>query len=157
VLLDGASAASIRGGGGAGAAPPTLSLPPGAPGVGGGGGSGGVGVGPASPTSAASGGSLGSSSIAGDILGLLVVAALELDRGWRVWLSTLGCMRQRFGPVNTTPYLRGVAAVVSAVAYRVSSLGVIATPVFRVNVRAPRGVPHTHALKQPSPPVQLVG
>ncbi len=105
VLFDAASAVNMRGG-------PTPSLQPAPTGAGGvrGGGS----TAPASSVpvvgpehgSGVGGASSASSSIAGDILALLVVAALELERGWRVWLPTLGCMRQRFGPAGSLQYVR---------------------------------------------------
>lgn len=76
----------------------------------------------------------GSSAIAADILAVLLVAALEMDRGWRVWLTTMGCLRQRFGSIRTLTYLRGFATVASAVIARMGSQAVAPSPFFRVNV-----------------------
>ncbi len=78
--------------------------------------------------------SSGSAAIAADILALLLVAALELDRGWRVWLPTLGCMRQRFGFIKSAAYFSGLSTVVSAVASRLGSQVPEVTAVLRMNV-----------------------
>ena len=76
----------------------------------------------------------GSSAIAADILAVLLVAALEMDRGWRVWLPTMGCLRQRFGFVKSVNYHRGLATVASAVIARMGAQAVSSPPIFRVNV-----------------------